>query len=149
MSAEEQTARVSERRLVLSIELPGWYVDDIPALLADYAEDFETESDCILNCLGEPGPVRLTTETHGEKASEVSTSWGLIRGAEIIDNPGVNDEDHLAEIGDRLLPDPSDAISDATETLLDAGVPVADVIEDLEWELDRLRKRTTEENPHA
>lgn len=94
------------KRVVLEIEVPVIYAEDLTDCAEFAKEHGTTESDEILNSLGELGVCRLRCEVAGEKDSDVIEVWGLITGAKVIDDPGVNDDEYLAELGShRLLRD--------------------------------------------
>lgn len=102
------------KHLALTIEVPCMYTDDIMSggVLDEYRAEFESESEFILNSIGEPGVVRLRMEISGEKDGEVVEVWGLVREAALIEpsrgydlkEPHLTDE-QLAENGDNLMRD--------------------------------------------
>jgi hypothetical protein len=69
----------------LTIELPAFYTADMleGGFLAPYRSEWDSESEFILNCLGEPGIVKLRTEISGEKEGDVIEVWGSIRSASL------------------------------------------------------------------
>lgn len=72
------------KHLALVIELPCMYTADIDGL-REFKGDFESESDFILNCVGEPGVVRVRMEIGGEKESDVIEVWGYVREAQLVE----------------------------------------------------------------
>ena len=89
---------MSAKHLVLTIELPSVYTDDIEGLLAEYKGDFDSESECILNIVGEPSIVRVRLEIAGEKDSTVEEVWGSVREATLVEpSRGYGDGPHLTE----------------------------------------------------
>ena len=92
------------KHLVLSVEIPCVYTADIDGPLREYKFD-SSESDYILNCIGEPGVVRVRMEIGGEKDSAVVEVWGSVREASLAepsrgygDGPRLTDR-QLAEQG--------------------------------------------------
>lgn len=118
------------KHYVLEVEIPAIYTADIEAL-REYSEGM-TESEFLLNVLGEPSVCRLRVETSGEKDSSVQEVWGYIRGARLEEaskgyraGERMTDE-QLAENGHRLMrdhracewcqyDDPADAIASSQE----------------------------------
>lgn len=102
----------SGKHIVFEVEVPSIYTDDIDALREVCGSDFESESEFLLNTLGEPGVCRLRIRVSGEKDSSVEEVWGYIRGVR-LDEPSrgyETDEPHLteaqcAENGDDLVRD--------------------------------------------
>jgi hypothetical protein len=95
------------QHLVLAIEIPAVFTADIVegGRLREYVGDFDSESDFILNSIGEPGIVRVRMEISGDKDSEVVEVWGSVREARLVepsrgygDGPELTDE-QLAEYG--------------------------------------------------
>ena len=83
---------------VLEVEIPAIYTADIDRL-REFKGEQMSESEFLLNVIGEPSVCRLRTEVSGEKDGSVEEVWGLIRGARLEDpTPGI-DEDELAERG--------------------------------------------------
>jgi hypothetical protein len=108
---------MAEKHLALLIELPATYVADIieGGTLNEYRDDFDTDSAFILNCVGEPGVVRVRMEISGEKDGEVVEVWGHVREASIVDagrgygnGPHLTDE-QLADAGGYTLMRDEDA----------------------------------------
>lgn len=141
--AEQREARV-HKHLALEIELPVVYTADIDEL-REFGDPDATESEHILNCIGEPSVVTVTMESSGEKDSTVETVYGQVRGARLVepdrgygDGPHLTDE-QLRELGQCLEPDPEEAIGRAVRSLKAAGVDAEDIADDLQHEIDRLR----------
>lgn len=89
---------MTEKHLALLIELPDTYVADVidGGNLREYIDGFDTESEFLLNCIGEPGVVRVRMEIAGEKDSEVIEVWGHVREARLVDpGLGYGDGPHL------------------------------------------------------
>lgn len=74
------------KHVVLEVEIPAIYTADLDDL-REYRDDFESESEWLLNCIRIGGPVRLRVEVEGEKDSEVTEVWGHIREARLVE-PG-------------------------------------------------------------
>ena len=117
---------MSAKHLALQVELPAVYTADIEGL-REFQGD-ATESEFLLNCVGEPSVVRIRMEVSGEKDSCVVEVWGHIRDAKLVEpsrgyEPGTAlTDEQLAENGVRLLRDergyewcqvPGDAPEDA------------------------------------
>lgn len=94
------------RRIVLEIELPSMYVDDLDDL-REYRDHFDSDSEWLMNCIGEPGPAcRLRVPIHGEKDGSTVEVWGHVIGAKLQEQSAPNvDEKWLAEQGWELLRD--------------------------------------------
>jgi hypothetical protein len=93
--AEVQDCEVEH--LVLEVELPAMYVSDIENL-REFKQEGESESDFLLNSIGEPSVVSLTTEISGEKEGSVVTIWGQVRGASLRPaGRGYGDGPHLTD----------------------------------------------------
>lgn len=88
MAERETQPRPSsaEQHLALVIELPCFYTSDIDGL-RECRGEFESESDFLSNCVGEPGIVRVRMEISGEKDSDVVEVWGHVREVQLVD-PG-------------------------------------------------------------
>lgn len=92
------------------IEVPAIYTDDLDEM-REYRDEFESESDWLLNCVRTGGPVRLRVEIDGEKDSEVVEVWGYIREAQLVEpgrgyEPGgVLTDEQIAKNGQRLMRD--------------------------------------------
>lgn len=85
---------MSSKHLALVIELPDTYTDDIEGL-REYKDD-DSESDFLLNCIGEPSIVRVRMEISGEKDSEIVEVWGSVREAMLVEpGRGYGDGPHL------------------------------------------------------
>lgn len=84
-----------EKIVVFEVAVPAIYTADLAnpdEFLAATKADFESESEWLLNCLGDVGGgCRLRLEVVGEKDGEVQEVWGDIRGARLVD-AGPNDE---------------------------------------------------------
>jgi hypothetical protein len=100
----------AEKHLALVIELPCMYTDDIDGL-REFKFD-ATESDFLLNTVGEPSVVRLRMEISGEKDSEVVEVWGYVREAQLVepsrgygDGPKLTDEQLSEQGGYKLMRD--------------------------------------------
>lgn len=99
----------ADKHVALLIEVPVIYTDDLDDL-REYRDEFETESDWLLDCIRVGGPVRLRVENEGEKDSEVIEVWGGIREASLVDpsrgyetgEPHLTD-DQLREHGEHKL----------------------------------------------
>jgi hypothetical protein len=97
------------------VEVPALHTADLDELRKVDAE-WETESEFLLNCCGEPSIVRMRMEISGEKDSEVVEVWGYVRQAQLVEpsrgyesaQPHLTDE-QLAEHGFRLVPDPDES----------------------------------------
>lgn len=73
--------------------------------MREFGAHHDTESDFLLDVARlELQAVRLRVKISGEKSSSVEEVWGLIREAQLVE-PSASDEDWLAKIGGRLLPD--------------------------------------------
>jgi hypothetical protein len=103
------------KHLLLSIELPSVYTADID-LESDLRKDFgASDSEFILNCIGEPGVARVRMEISGEKDSDVVEVWGSVREAALVEPsrgyvsaaPHIT-EDQLAEHGWKLMREDND-----------------------------------------
>lgn len=94
-----------DKVIVLEIALPSIYTADIESLWDQFRDEFDSESDFLLNTIGEPSVVRLRTETMGEKESSVTEVWGNVRSAKLVEPIPSDDEDGLAEVGFRLMRD--------------------------------------------
>ena len=95
MTEQTNPSRSVDQHVALLIELPSIYTADLKDL-SEYRDDFETESDWLLNCVRVEGPVRLRVEVAGEKDSEVIEVWGHIREAELVEpSRGYNANGHL------------------------------------------------------
>lgn len=99
-----------EKHLALVIELPCMYTADIDSL-REVEGEFPTESEFLLNVMGEPTVVRLRTEISGEKDSDIIEVWGMVREAKLVepsrgygDGPHLTD-DQLADHGSKLMRD--------------------------------------------
>lgn len=105
MGSPLSNQRSADLRVVLEIELPALYTDDLDDL-REYRGEHESESDWLMNCIGEPGPsCRVRVEISGEKEGSVQEVWGLVRGARLVEpSPGV-DEEFLQRNGFKLLND--------------------------------------------
>lgn len=87
------------KHLLLSIELPSVYTADID-LESDLRKEFgASDSEFILNWIGEPGVVRVRMEISGEKDSDVVEVWGSVREAALVEPSRgyVSAEAHLTE----------------------------------------------------
>ena len=90
------------KHVVLEVEVPVIYTADLDDL-REYRDEFDSESDWLLNCIRVGGPVRLRLEVEGEKDSEVVEVWGDVRAAKLVDPaPGLADES-LREHGKHRL----------------------------------------------
>ena len=96
--------------MVFEIEVPSIYTADLESL-REYQKHFASESEWLLNCIGEPHVCRLRVEVSGEKDSSVEEVWGSIRSARLAaPSRGYGDgshltEEQLAKHGWRLMPD--------------------------------------------
>jgi hypothetical protein len=92
---------MSSPHLALQIELPCMFTDDIAeggSLREMFASEHDSESDFILNCIGEPGVVRVRMEISGEKDGEVVEVWGFVRSASLVEpSRGFNAGSHLTD----------------------------------------------------
>jgi hypothetical protein len=91
-----------ERHVVLEVALPSIYTADLEGL-REYQGEFGSESEWLLNCIGEPGVCRLRVEISGEKDSDIEEVWGRVRGAHLAE-PRTS-EDECADHGWKLLRD--------------------------------------------
>lgn len=99
------------KHIALLIEVPDIYTADIDSL-REFKAEGDSESEFLLNCIGEPGIVRVRTEISGEKDSTVVEVWGHVREACLVE-PGRGYEakephltgEQLAQGGDKLLRD--------------------------------------------
>lgn len=102
---------VAESRvIVFEIEVPSIYTADFEdgPLREQTLGDFNTESEWLLNCLGEPGTVRLRVETAGEKDSTVQEVWGQVKGARLEKATGNLTDEFFERNGRRLMADEGD-----------------------------------------
>ena len=69
----------------LTIELPSFYTDDMVegGELWPYLSEFDSESDFILDAMGQPSIVKLRTEVSGEKEGDVIEVWGAVHSASL------------------------------------------------------------------
>jgi hypothetical protein len=98
------------KHIAFLVEIPAIYTDDIDGL-REYRGEFESESDFLSNCIGEPRVVRLRTEVAGDKDSDVTEVWGIVREVQLVEpgrgygpSPTLTDE-QLAENGHKLMRD--------------------------------------------
>lgn len=133
--------------LFLTVELPSFYVDDI-AELREFSSPEATESEHILNCIGEPSGVRLTTEVSGEKDSDVISVYGMVDSAEVREaSRGYGGGAHLTEDeveeewADRLEGDSDGLLRAAVNRLRELGVSDGDLADDLRWQLDLVERK--------
>ena len=76
---------MNEKHIALEIELPNTYTADLDSL-REYRGHYQSESDWLLSCLGDPGPAcRLRVEASGEKGGEVQEVWGVVKAAKLVD----------------------------------------------------------------
>lgn len=129
----------------LTIEIPSLYVDDIEDL-REYAAPEATDSEHILNCIGEPSGCKLTFEVSGEKGSDVVTVWGCVDSAEVraasvrYGMGGHLTEEQISEqYSDRFDGAPEEALDEAVDRLREAGVSDADIADDLRYQLARVQ----------
>lgn len=102
-----------ERRLILEVELPEMYVDDLPEIIRDHGSSESSMSDEILSCIGEVSVGLLIVETCGEKDSEIVTVPALIRAAQIEDEPPTPREqwgDSIEHLAAKVDPDEEDRL---------------------------------------
>ena len=86
-----------DKHIALVIEVPVIYTADLDAL-REYRDDFESESDWLLNCIRMGGPVRLRCEVEGEKDSEIVEVWGSVREAKLVEpSRGYGNGPHLTD----------------------------------------------------
>lgn len=109
-SPSTEEAELSAKHIAFLVEVPAIYTADIDELRV-VEGDFDSESDFLSNCMGEPGVVRLRTEISGEKDSEIVEVWGHIREVLLVEpsrgyggNPKLADE-QLEQEGWNLLRD--------------------------------------------
>lgn len=91
---------VAPTHVFLTIELPSLYTEDMlpGGALAGFRSEFDSESDFILDAIGEPSIVKLRTETQGEKEGSVIEVWGSVRSAWLGPaTPGYGPGPHLTE----------------------------------------------------
>lgn len=131
------------KHLVLSIELPSFYTEDIniEAERRDYFQGSGiSDSEILLGHVGDPGLVKLTMEVSGEKYSEVIETLGMVRTASLMTpTPGLTDED-LDEQAWKLRPDQDEVIEMAVRRLRREDVPLSEIIELLEGEIADVRR---------
>lgn len=96
MSDKSDTRR---RRLMVEFELPDWYVDDLPEIIAEHGFG-DDESEDILNCVGQWSFGALTVQVIGEKDGEVVTVPVIAHKARIEDiEPNKHDHsEHLKSL---------------------------------------------------
>lgn len=131
------------KHLVFAIEVPAFYTEDIDVEQErrDFYDDSKSDSEIILGHCGEPNLVRLTMEVSGEKDSEVIDVLGEIREASLQDpSPGVTYES-LQEYADKLQVEQDEAIESAVRRLRREKVPLSEIRESLEGELEELDRR--------
>jgi hypothetical protein len=88
---------LSAKHIAFLVEVPGIHTDDIDGL-REVEWEFDSESDFLSNCVGEPGVVRLRAEVSGEKDSEVVEVWGHVREVSLVDpSRGYGGDPHLTD----------------------------------------------------
>lgn len=98
-----------DKHVALVIEIPAIYTADLDEL-RQYGEH-DTESDFLLNCIGQPSVVRLRVELSGEKDGKVQEVWGLVREAQLVEPSvgyvpgGTLTDEQLADNGTALMRD--------------------------------------------
>lgn len=113
-----------DRHLVLSIEIPAFYTEDIDieAIRRDCFEGSGmSDSEILLNHIGEPGLVRLVMEISGEKEGDVVDVLGCVRAW-------------------KLQPDQDELIEHAVRKLRRENVPLPEIIDLLEGEVAEVRR---------
>jgi len=98
----------TEKHLVLAVELPSVHTADLPAIIEEYRDEFNSESDCILNAIATHCVVRVRVQISGEKDGSVEEVWGSIREARLETASKGCSEESLAHAGGCLLRDEDD-----------------------------------------
>jgi hypothetical protein len=129
-------AEHDQKHIVFRIEVPAIYTDDIETLKADLGLEGMTDSEFILNTIGEPGVVLLTARVSGEKDSDVMTVYGSILEAELCD-PTTTDEKLRGS--DDLEAEPDQVLRRAIEGMQIAGTPDEEILDELRYRAKRLR----------
>lgn len=83
-----------QRTLLIEFELPTFYCDDLPELIAEHGWPDEPVSDQILRDIGEIYGGLLTVEVMGEKDSEIERVPVIARAARIEDRPPTPESQH-------------------------------------------------------
>lgn len=103
----------SKRRLILEVELPTMYIDDLPEIIRDHGSSESDMSDEILNCIGEIGHGLLIVEVSGEKDSEIVTVPALVQAAKIENYPPTPRQqwgDSIEDLAWKVDPDEEDRL---------------------------------------
>ena len=99
----EEPMKSADQVIVFEVEIPAIYTADLDGL-REWQHDM-TESEFLLNCIGEPGVCRLRSEISGDKDSTIEEVWGHVRAARLdTPSPGITDK-WLAEQGWKLVPE--------------------------------------------
>ena len=141
------TDTAEPKHLVLAIEIPAFYTKDIDVEQErrEYFDASTSDSEIVLGHMGQPNIVRLTMEVSGEKDSEVIDVLGDVREASLQKpTPGVTDDD-LQEHAWKLQVDQDEAIEAAVRRLRREDVPLAEIIELLEGEVEDMKRRSAKE----
>jgi hypothetical protein len=106
---QETERRELTKALILEIELPQMYVEDIPGAIAEMGPPSESgpPGEAILSCIGEPTFGSLTTPITGEKCGDIVTTPFLVLDARIEDRPPREPEwldDAVADLAYEGLP---------------------------------------------
>ena len=130
------------KHLMLAIELPSFYTEDIDIdrERREFFDDDASDSDIILGLCGEPVVVHLTMEVSGEKDSEVIDVLGLVCEASLREASGVTTE-YLEEHAWKLRVDQDEAIESAVRRLRREDVPPTEILELLEGEVEEMQRR--------
>lgn len=139
---------MSDKNVVFAIEVPAMYTEDID-IARDRRESYEgmSDSEILLGYFGEPSLVKITTEISGEKDSDVIEVLGVIRSASL--EKATEDDDDLQEIAWKLQPQQDEAIEQAVRRLRREKVPLPEIIELLEGEIEELKRRMAKEAEKA
>jgi hypothetical protein len=145
------TDTAEPKHLVLAIEVPAFYTEDIDVEQErrEYFDASTSDSEIVLGHMGQPNIVRLTMEVSGEKDSEIIDVLDDVREASLQPpTPGVTDDD-LQEHAWKLQVDQDEAIESAVRRLRREDVPLSEIIDLLEGEVEDLRRRISKEGAAA
>ncbi len=94
-----QPAQSTQRHIALLIEVPAIYTEDLPGIIAQLDGEFESPSEALWNCIGEPSIARVRVEIAGEKDSSVQEVWGYVREVQLVEPSRgyAVDEPHLTD----------------------------------------------------
>jgi hypothetical protein len=151
-SPDQKRDHAEAKHVVFAVEVPVIYTEDIDideARREYFPDSGMSDSEILLNHIGEPGLVKLTTEVSGDKDSEVIEVLGVIRSASLEDpSPGLDDDD-LQEQAWKLQPEQDELIEAAVRRLRREKVPLAEIIELLEGEVEEIRRRISREEARS